>query len=272
MLTVRLMNEFLHGPLWVLDEDGAAFTEEKIPVVERDAEVCRLAQLIGSMYDRYYDFDSHDCACWFDTPRERAEADEMLDLAWCLYTRVCEVNDGSFDVDDRLIPDLEKKAEEHRRLAKPPSVIASVLEGDDYVPIQVAFSLNPGGHRDARFMAGDESFVEFWIQESTNLPEEFSLFIKKSCYRLMKGNLVAVEESGEPVCLGFKGDVPCKKVDVKVFDDGILISFSDDEPEKWRRAGNVLFGYDGSVNLLAIAITHVSSAQIARINEWLTED
>lgn len=51
MLTVRLMNEFLHGPLWVLDEDGVVFLEERIPAVERDAEVCRLAQRIGSMYD-----------------------------------------------------------------------------------------------------------------------------------------------------------------------------------------------------------------------------
>lgn len=265
------MNEFLHGPLWVMDEDGIAFLEEKIPAVERDAEVRRLTQRIGDMYDSYYGFDSHDCACWFDEPRERAEASEMLDLAWCLYARVCELNDGSFNVDDRLIPDLEKKVEEYRRLAKPPDVITSALEGDAYIPVQVAFSLNPGGHRDARFMAGDDSFVEFWIQESTNLPEEFSLFAKKSNYQLIEGNLVAAEESGEPVCLGFKGDVPCKKVNVKVFDDGILISFSDDWPTEWRRAGDVLFGYDRSANLLAIAITHVGGAQIARISEWVVE-
>lgn len=196
----------------------------------------------------------------------------MLNLAWCLYARVCEFNDGSFKVDDRLIPGLEKKVEEYKRLAKPPSVIASAIEGDAYVPVQVTFNLNPGGHRDARFLAGDDSFVEFWIQESTNLPEEFGLFARKSNYRLMKGRLVAAEESDELVCLGFKGDVPCRKVDVRVFDDGILISFSDNEPEEWRRAGDVLFGHDGSVNLLAIAITHVGSAQIARIREWLAED
>ena len=34
----------------------------------------------------------------------------MLNLAWCLYARVCEFNDGSFKVDDRLIPGLEKKS------------------------------------------------------------------------------------------------------------------------------------------------------------------
>ena len=88
----------------------------------------------------------------------------------------------------------------------------------------------------------------------------------------MRGRLVAAEESDELVCLGFKGDVPCRKVDVRVFDDGILISFSDNEPEEWRRAGDVLFGYDRSVNLLAIAIEHVSSSQIVRIREWLAED
>ena len=58
---------------------------------------------------------------------------------------------------------------------------------------------------------------------------------------------------------------------MEVFDDGILISLSDDEPAEWRRAGDVLFGFGESVNLLAIAITHVSGAQIVQINEWLTE-
>lgn len=265
MLTVRLMNEFLHGPLWVLGEDGISFSEEVLPAIERDSEVRELVKKIGEMYDAYYAFDSHDCACWFDEPRERAEASEMLDLAWCLYARICELNDGSFRVDDRLIPDLEKKVEEHERLAKPPDTITSVLVGDEHIPIQVSFNLNPGGHRDARFMANGESFVEFWIQESTNLPEKLSLLAEESCYRFTKGGLSAVEESGEPVCLGFKGDVPCEKVDVKVFDDGILISFSDDEPEKWRRAGDVLFGYDESVNLLAIAITDVGEAGMRKI-------
>ena len=271
VLTVRLMNEFLHGPLWVVDEDGAAFLEEKIPTVERDEEVRTLSERICDMYDSYYDFDSHDCACWFDEPRERAEASEMLDLAWCLYVRVCELNDGSFNVDDRLIPDLEKKVEEHKRLAKPPDVITSILEGDAYIPVQVTFGLNPGGHRYACFTAGDGSFVEFWIQESTNLPEEFSLFANKSNYRAAKGNLAVTTESADHVCLGFKGNVACKKVEVEVFDDGILISLSDDEPAEWRRAGDVLFGFGESVNLLAIAITRVSGAQIVQINEWLTE-
>ena len=121
---------------------------------------------------------------------------------------MCELNDGSFNLDDRLIPNLERKVEEYKRLAKPPDVIVSALEGDGYIPVQVSFSLNRGGHRDARFMAGD----------------------------------------------------------------GILISFSDDEPSEWRRAGSVLFGYDGSINLLAIAIMDVNEAQIARIRDWICED
>ena len=56
------------------------------------------------------------------------------------------------------------------------------------------------------------------------MPEEFNVFVKKSNYQFIKGSLVAVEESNEPVCLGFKGDVPCKKADEKVIDNGILVS------------------------------------------------
>ena len=196
----------------------------------------------------------------------------MLDLAWCLYARVCELNDGSFNVDDRLIPNLEKKVEECKRLAKPPEEITSTLEDDAYIPVRVTFDLNPSGHRDARFTADDSSFVEFRMQKSTNLPEEFSLFANKSNYRASKGNLTVTTESADHVCLGFKGNVACKKVAAEVFDDGILVALSDDVPAEWRRAGDVLFGYDESVNLLAIAFTHVSGAQIAQINEWLAED
>ena len=53
MFTVRLMNEFLHGPVWVLDEEGISAAEGSLPLVEDDADVRELSREAGSLFDSY---------------------------------------------------------------------------------------------------------------------------------------------------------------------------------------------------------------------------
>ncbi len=43
---------------------------------------------IGELYDSYYEFDSHDQACWFNEEQEKTDKSLMLELTaprlqWC---------------------------------------------------------------------------------------------------------------------------------------------------------------------------------------------
>lgn len=269
MLTVRLMNEFLHGPLWVLDEDGISFSGKALPIVEDDPETQKLNEQIDAMFDGYYAFDSHDCACWFDARRELSEADCMLDLAWCLFARVCELNDGSFKVEDQLIPDLERKVDLFKRQVKPPEEIKSFYEGNCHYPLWAKFSLNPGARRGARFRTKDDQLLEFWIQDGTDLPEKFYLSTDDDNVTSRQGKLPVPNDSNRLVYLGFSDDVPCEKISVTLYEDGALIGLSPTEPSEWRRAGDVYFGYDPAVNLLAIAMLNIGEEKMSEIRNWL---
>ena len=106
MLTVRIMNEFLHGPVWVLDEGGNSAADGALPLVENDAVIQKLNKEAGSLFDSYYEFDSHDEACWFNEGKQREDAERMLALISRLNIRLVEINDGSFTVDDLETPFL----------------------------------------------------------------------------------------------------------------------------------------------------------------------
>lgn len=105
MSIVRIMNEFLHGPVWVLDEEGISAAEGSLPLVEDDVDVRELNQEAG-LFDSYYEFDSHGEACWFNEDKQRANADRMLALVAKLNARLCEINDGSYTIEDLETPFL----------------------------------------------------------------------------------------------------------------------------------------------------------------------
>lgn len=106
MQTVKIMLDFLQGPIWISDvETGKPLTG--IDIVDNDEQVRLLNYEIQDLYDSYYEFDSHDQACWFDEERERADKPRMLELLAKLNARLSEINDGSFVVDDRETPRVQ---------------------------------------------------------------------------------------------------------------------------------------------------------------------
>lgn len=98
MYTVRLMNEFVHGPIWVLNSDGISV--RKYPLIEQDSELTLLNEKAKQLFDSYYEFNSHDKPCWFNHDKEKAEKDIMLDLISRIKARLNEISDGSFNVED----------------------------------------------------------------------------------------------------------------------------------------------------------------------------
>ena len=98
MYKIRLMNEFLHGPIWVLNSDGISVW--KNPLIEQDAVLSELNQSARKLFDSYYEFDSHGEPCWFNHEKEKAEKNIMLKLISGIKERLAEINDGNFVVED----------------------------------------------------------------------------------------------------------------------------------------------------------------------------
>ena len=98
MYTVKLMNEYLHGPIWVYNSDGIAV--RNFPLVYNDPILETLNKKAMEMFSSYYEFDSHDMPCWFDKDKEKREKQQMADIIRQILNRLKEINDGSFVVED----------------------------------------------------------------------------------------------------------------------------------------------------------------------------
>ncbi len=103
MKTLKLQLDFLAGPLrkdvWDVDKNTVT---TGIPAVDGDERLAELDAEIQALFSSYYEFDSHDQACWFDEDRQKADRDKRLALLASLNQRLAEINDGSFVVDDEL--------------------------------------------------------------------------------------------------------------------------------------------------------------------------
>ena len=98
MYKIKIMNEYLHGPIWVINSDGISVW--KYACIEEDAILTQLNEKAMQMFSSYYEFDSHDSPCWFNHEKEKAEKDIMLDLITKIKKRLEEINDGSFEIED----------------------------------------------------------------------------------------------------------------------------------------------------------------------------
>ena len=93
------MNEFLHSPIWTY-EDG--FITDDYPIITEDIALQEISKQIENLYSSYYEFNSHEQACWFNQEKEKSDKDHMLELISKLYTRLNEINDGSFEIHDMI--------------------------------------------------------------------------------------------------------------------------------------------------------------------------
>ena len=97
MIVIKIMNEFLHSPIWTY-EDG--FITDDYPIITEDIALQEISKQIENLYSSYYEFDSHEQACWFNQEKEKSDKDHMLELISKLYARLNEINDGSYLVED----------------------------------------------------------------------------------------------------------------------------------------------------------------------------
>lgn len=104
---VKIQLDFLQGPIWISDvETGQPMTG--IDIIDNDEKLRKINYEISTLYSSYYEFDSHDQACWFNEEQEKKDKEKMISLLKQLIDRLNEINDGSFIVEDYETERLEK--------------------------------------------------------------------------------------------------------------------------------------------------------------------
>ena len=97
MIVIKIMNEFLHSPIWTYEDD---FITDDYPIITDDTILQEISKQIEDRYSNYYEFDSHEQACWFNQEKEKADKELMLGLISKLVSRLNEINDGSYVIED----------------------------------------------------------------------------------------------------------------------------------------------------------------------------
>ena len=104
---VKIQLDFNQGPIWISDvETGQPMTG--IDIIDNDEKLRKINFEISTLYSSYYEFDSHDQACWFNEEQEKKDKIKMLSLLKQLLDRLNELNDGSFIVEDYETERLKK--------------------------------------------------------------------------------------------------------------------------------------------------------------------
>ena len=97
MFTVKIMNEFIHSPIWVYDEDDII---DEPALIANDTKLQDLCNQAENMFSSYYEFNSHNEPCWFNHEKEKQEKEVMLALIFQIKDRLNKINDGSYAVED----------------------------------------------------------------------------------------------------------------------------------------------------------------------------
>lgn len=99
MKKIKIMLDYLQGPIWISDADtGEPMTG--IDVVDNDTILPKLNRECCELYSDCYEFDSHDRACWFNEEKLRSNKGRILFLLDSINCRLNLINDGSYVVDD----------------------------------------------------------------------------------------------------------------------------------------------------------------------------
>ena len=108
MQTVKLELDYLCNPIF-----GEYYSIKKhcaittIAIIDEDKVLQDIGNEMKTLYSSYYEFDSHDQACWFNKEKQIKDKPKMLELLSKLKARLDEINDGSFEIEDLITPEYE---------------------------------------------------------------------------------------------------------------------------------------------------------------------
>ncbi|GFZ27376.1 hypothetical protein [Lactobacillus corticis] len=99
MQKIKLMLEFMHGPIWPSDPfTGRPTTGNRL--IDEDAKLAAWNTECSRLYDECYEFESHGKSCYFNPKTFDKHRNELLDLLNKIKIRLIEI-DGSISIDDQ---------------------------------------------------------------------------------------------------------------------------------------------------------------------------
>ena len=105
MYTIKLMNEYLHGPIWVYDEEG--FIRRKYSLIDNDDELRQLNEQARNLYDSFYSFNEDDNACVFDEDGYNVAYEEMIGIIKKIVHKLQMINNNDFVIEDYITKDID---------------------------------------------------------------------------------------------------------------------------------------------------------------------
>jgi hypothetical protein len=100
MYTIKLVNEFLHGPIWVYDDEG--IVRRKYPLIDNDDELKVLNEQARNLYDSFYSFNKEGSACVFDEEGYKAACEEMNSIIRKIVRKLQAINNNDFVIEDYI--------------------------------------------------------------------------------------------------------------------------------------------------------------------------
>ena len=103
---VKLMLDFLQGPIWISDCDtGKPLTG--IDIIDDDKVLPDLNLKCSNLYSECYEFDVDNQPCIFDKETIKKNKKEILELLSKIKDRLEKINDGTFYVEDLATKEIE---------------------------------------------------------------------------------------------------------------------------------------------------------------------
>lgn len=103
MITIRLLLDYDEGPIWPNISNPYTFEKSSgVKKIDDDEIVNKISRQMSDMYDNYFEFNTHNVSCWFNSNKFKEEKNIMLDLLDKLKARLNEINDGTYIIIDDI--------------------------------------------------------------------------------------------------------------------------------------------------------------------------
>lgn len=94
--------DFNQGAIWISDQEtGEPITG--ISIIDSNKEIALLNKKISDLYSSYYELNTKESACVFNNDKFLADKDKMLKMLSDLKILLEKINDGSYEIEDRII-------------------------------------------------------------------------------------------------------------------------------------------------------------------------
>ena len=139
----------------------------------------------------------------------------------------------------------------------------SHIENEEYFPLRVMFEPKTDDIRHAGFYYGDEDLLELASAGDSDVLKLMQLTICHHYSILESGyDYNSIDISDENLSLELPDHTECDTFMVSIYDNCIVIKLSSEEPTKFCKSGQLLFGIIDSGCIESIIVTEMTAENI----------